>query len=159
MGSLSASLLSSTSALTAIESVFDTISNNVTNANTPGYAEQDPTMLADPFDPSQGLAGGVSAGPLINTRSEYLEQGVRTQQTALGSATQTAGDLAQVQNLFSLTSDGGVANSLNSFFSSLSQLTVNPNDEPSRQAVITQAGDLAQSLNQSSAGITQVSIN
>src|ERR1700722_7904289 len=157
MGSLSSALLSSSSALNAIESTFDTISNNVANANTPGYAAQEATMLADPFDPSQGLAGGVSAGPLINTRSEYLEQGVRTQQTALGSATQTAGDLAQVQNLFSLTSDGGVANSLNSFFTSLSQLTVSPNDQPSRQAVITQASDLAQSFNQSATGIIQVS--
>ena len=128
MGSLSSALLSSSAALRAVSQTFDTISNNITNANTPGYAVQDPTMLAEPFDPSQGLAGGVSAGPLINTRSEYLEQGVRTQQTALGSATQTAGDLAQDLQEFvpALTSDGGVANSLNGFFSSLSQLTVNP---------------------------------
>ena len=159
MGSLSSALLSSSSALGAIGQTFDTISNNITNANTPGYAVQNPTMLADPFDPSRGLAGGVSAGPLINTRSEYLEQAVRTQQTALGSAQQSATDLAQVQNLFSLTSDGGVANSLNGFFSSLSQLTVNPNDEPSRQAVITQAGNVAQRLNQTAAGIAQVSTN
>ncbi len=159
MGSLSSALLSSAGALRTVSQTFDTISNNITNANTPGYAEQEPTMLADPFDPAQGLAGGVSAGPLLNTRSEYLEQAVRTQQTALGSAQQSASDLAQVQNLFSLTADGGVANSLNGFFSSLSQLTVNPNDEPSRQAVITQAGNVAQSLNQSAAGIAQVSTN
>src|SRR5579872_1345087 len=105
MGSLTTSLFSSANALTAIERTFDVIENNITNANTPGYAKQDQSLQSEPFDPSQGLAGGISAGPLINSRSEYLEHAVRTQQTALGSAQQYAGDLGQVQNLFSLTQD------------------------------------------------------
>ena len=101
-----------------------------------------------PFDPSQGLAGGVTPGPLINTRSEYAEQAVRDQDTALGSAQQLSNDLGQIQPLFDLTSTTGIASSLNSFFNTFSQLTVNPNDEVSRQAVITAAGQLAQNLNQ-----------
>ena len=72
MGSLSSALLSSSSALIAIQSTFDTISNNVANANTPGYAEQDPVMLADPFDQNahymrQRLFGfGIQGEKLLN---------------------------------------------------------------------------------------------
>lgn len=159
MGSLTGALQSSAAALNVLERTFDVISNNITNANTPGFAKQTQTIDSLPFDPSGGLAGGISAGSLINSRSEYIEQSVRNQQTNLGNAQQRAGDLNQVQPLFSLTSTSGVANSLNQFFNSLSQLTVNPNDEVSRQAVITQADGLAQNINQSAAGITQVSTN
>lgn len=159
MGSLTGALHSSAAALNVFERTFETISNNITNANTPGYAKQTQTLIPMPFDPSGGLPGGVAAGPLLNSRSEYIEQAVRNQQTSLGNAQQRAGDLNQVQPLFSLTSTSGIANSLNKFFNSISQLTVNPNDEVSRQAVINQAGDLAQNINQSAAGITQVSTN
>src|SRR5579862_2284113 len=100
MGSLTASLLSAAGALQVYDGVFATIQNNVTNANTPGYAEQDPSLVALPFDPGTGLSGGVGAGPLLSTRSEYLEQSVRDQQSQLASAQQTAGDLGQVQPLF-----------------------------------------------------------
>jgi flagellar hook-associated protein 1 FlgK len=159
MGTISGALSSAASALTVFDRVFDTIENNITNANTPGYAEQEQSLQPLAFDPATGLGGGVAAGPLLSTRTEYLEQGVRDQQQSLGYSSQLAGDLGQVQPLFDLTSTSGVANSLNSFFNTFSQLTVNPNDEVSRQAVITAAGTLAQNINQSAAGIEQVSTN
>src|SRR5579864_1523198 len=137
MASLTGALFNSARALGALNSTFDTIENNVTNANTPGYARQDPSLQADPFDPLHGLAGGVSVGPLLNSRAEYLEQAVRNQQTTLGGAQQRSSDLNQVEPLFSLTSTAGVANALSSFFNTFSQLSVNPNDQINRQAVIT----------------------
>jgi flagellar hook-associated protein 1 FlgK len=159
MATISGALSSAASALSVFDRVFDTIENNITNANTPGYAEQEQSLQPLAFDPATGLGGGVAAGPLLSTRTEYLEQGVRDQQQSLGYSSQLAGDLGQVQPLFDLTSTSGVANSLNSFFNTFSQLTVNPNDEVSRQAVITAAGTLAQNINQSAAGIEQVSTN
>jgi flagellar hook-associated protein 1 len=159
MGTISGALSSAASALTVFDRVFDTIENNITNANTPGYAEQEQSLQPLAFDPATGLGGGVAAGPLLSSRAEYLEQGVRDQQQSLGYSTQLAGDLGQVQPLFDLTSTTGVASSLNTFFNTFSQLTVNPNDEVSRQAVITAAGTLAQNINQSAAGIEQVATN
>lgn len=159
MGSITSALLSSASALGVFSEAFDVIENNITNANTPGYAKQDIQLEPLSFDPSAGLTGGVVSGPLLNSRSEYLEQAVRTQQQFLGSAQQTAGDLAQIEPYFDLTSTSGVASSISSFFNSLSQLSVEPNDEVSRQAVLTQASDLAQNIQQTANGITQVSTN
>jgi len=159
MGNLLTSLLNSTGALRVYGQVFDTIQNNISNANTPDYATQTLPMVALPFDPANGISGGVEAGPMQSSRSEYLEQNVRNQQQALGFAQQEVQDLGQVQPLFDLSSSSGVPGALNAFFNSFSQLSVNPNDPVSRQAVITQAGLVAQAFNQNATGIQQVSDN
>jgi flagellar hook-associated protein 1 FlgK len=150
-------LLNSANALQVYEKEFSTIQNNIANQNTPGYAEQNQTLVADSFDPSEALYGGLAAGPLLSTRSQYLEQSVRTQTTLLGSAEQQAADLKPLQSLFDLTSATGVAGSLNSFFNSFSSLSVSPNNTETRQSVITQAQTLATSFNQAAIGIGSIS--
>jgi len=159
MGSITSALLSSANTLEVLGNTFDTLENNISNANTPGYARQDVNLEAMAFDPTAGLSGGVESGPLINSRSEYLEQAVRTQQQFLGNAQQRAGDLGQIEPLFTLSSSGGVANSLTAFFNSFSQLSVNPNDATSRQAVLTAADNVAASIQQTASGIQQVQAN
>ncbi len=159
MGGITSALINSANALGVFGQTFNVIENNITNANTPGYVDQNPTFDALPFQPAAGLVGGVMAGPLNSSRDEYLEQAVRTQQQLLGSSTQTAQDLGQLQPLFDLTSTSGVATSIDNFFNTFSQLSVSPNDAVSRQAVITAAGSVAQSIQSSATGITQVSTN
>lgn len=159
MGSLFTSLLNSTNAMQVYARVFNVIQNNVTNANTPGYVEQQQTLTPMPFDPSVGLGGGVITGPMLSARSTYLEQAVRNQQQLLGDAQQRAGDLSQLESLFDTSGQTGVSGALNGLFNSFSQLSVNPNDAVSRQNVIDAAGQLAQSFNQNAIGLTQVSNN
>lgn len=152
-------LLNSASALQVFDQEFSTIQNNIANQDTPGYAEQNLPLVADSFNPSNSLYGGVSAAPLQSTRSQYLENAVRTQTTLLGSAQQQASDLQPLQSLFDLTSATGVSGSLNSFFNSFSSLSVNPNDTETRQNVITQAQSLATAFNQAASGINSAAGN
>lgn len=159
MGNLLTNLLNSAGALSTYTRAFDVIQNNISNANTPGYAEQDQSLQAASFDPNQGVGGGVIAGPLIDSRSQYLEQDVRNQQQLLGDAQQRATDLGQVQPLFDLTSTSGISNDLNNFFNSFSNLSVNPNDAEARQSVIDAAGQVAQGFNETAQGIAQVAGN
>lgn len=159
MGSLSTALMNSAGALQVYDAVFNTIENNITNANTPGYVRQDLTLVSGQFDPASGLFDGIVAGPLVSARSTYLDHAVRSQTEQLGSAQQQASDLAQVQPLFDTTGQSGVPGALTSFFNSVSQLSVNPNDEPSRQNVITAAQDVAQQFRQNAVGIQQASGN
>jgi flagellar hook-associated protein 1 FlgK len=159
VGNLLTSLLNSSGALSVYDREFNVIQNNITNANTPGYAKQDQVLVSLPFNPSESTAGGLGAGPMLSSRSEYIEQDVRNQQQLLGDAQQRANDLGQVQPLFDPTSTTGIAGSLNSFFNSFSQLEVNPNDEVARQSVIDAAGLAAQSFQQTAIGITQIANN
>jgi flagellar hook-associated protein 1 FlgK len=113
-----------------------------------------------PFNPAAGLGGGgVMAGPLLSARSQYLEQAVRNQQELLGSAQQKAGDLAQIQPLFDTSGKSGVPGAFNNFFNSFSQLSVNPNNEVSRQTVIEAAGQVAGAFNQNAIGMVRVANN
>jgi flagellar hook-associated protein 1 FlgK len=157
MGGLLAAIVNSAGAFSVYDQEFTTISNNISNANTPSYADQNLALEALPFDPSQGTTGGVMSSGLISSRSEYLEQNVRNQQTLLGDSQQTASDLGEIQPLFDPNSTTGIAGTLNNFFNSFSELSVNPNDEPTRQNAITAAAQLAQSFNEAGTGIAQVS--
>jgi flagellar hook-associated protein 1 FlgK len=159
MSGLNSSLLTAADAMTVFTRSLNVIGNNITNANTPGYATQSQSLTAKLFEPEVGITGGVMAGPLISSRSEYLEQAVRSQTTLLGTAQQTATDLGQIQPLFDLTSTTGVSSSIDNFFASLSQLGVNPNDSTDRQAVLSKAGQLANSINASAAGVNLVATN
>ena len=159
MGNINTALYNSASALSVLGQAFNVVENNITNANTPEYADQTASFEAMPLDLSQQLPGGVEAGPLISSRNEYLEQAVRTQQTSLSYSTQLASDLGQVQSNFSLTSTSGIDSAMNTFFNSFSQLSVSPNDTTDRQAVLNAASGVAQSFQSAAQSIQQVSTN
>ncbi len=153
MGNLFASLRGATGALQVYERGMATVQNNVTNSSTPGYAKQIQTLEANPFNLPLGLAGGVSAGPVVSTRSEYAEQSVRRQQEYYGAFDQLAADLDQIQPVFDITGGAGVPAALNSFFSSWSALSAKPNDEGSRQAVLDSAAEVARSFQETASSL------
>lgn len=157
MGNISTALFNSANALGVLGQAFNVVENNITNANTPGYAEQTASFEAMPLDLQQQLPGGVEAGPLISSRNEFLEQAARTQQTQLSYSTQMASDLGQLQTSFSLTSTNGIDSEMNNFFSAVSALSVSPNDTTARQAVLNAAGSVAQSFQSGASAIEQVS--
>ena len=159
MGSLFTSLLNSTGALQVYGRVFSVIQNNITNANTPGYAKQNQSLIALPFNPAQGSSGGVLAGAMLSARSQYLEQAVRNQQEQLGSAQQKASDLSQIEALLDTSGASGVPGALSGFFASFSQLSVNPNDPVSRQGVLDAAGRVAEAFRQNAIDMGRVSSN
>src|SRR5580704_12280839 len=109
-------LLNSSNALKVYDQEFSTIQNNIANQNTPGYADQNVTLVADAFNPSESLEGGLSSGPMASTRDQYLEQAVQSQTTQLGTAEQQVSDLTPLQTLFDLSSSTGISGSLDSFF-------------------------------------------
>jgi flagellar hook-associated protein 1 FlgK len=159
MASLLTSLLNSANAIDVMDRQLAVVQNNVANANTPGYVRQTQSVQAMPMEPDSGLLGGVTAGPVLSARSEYAEETVRRQSSLYGSAEQRAADLAEVEPLFDLNSSSGISNTLNNFFQSFSQLSVNPNDTVSRQNVIDEAGNVAQAFQQTATGLVKAQEN
>jgi flagellar hook-associated protein 1 len=157
MGGLLTSILNSAGAMNVFERQLAVVQNNVVNASTPGYASQSLTIVALPFQADGGLPGGISAGPIQSSRSEYAESSVRQQNGALGQAQQKATDLSQVESLFDVSGKTGISSDLSKFFQSFSQLSVNPNDQIARQTVIDSAGRLAGSINQTAIGLANAS--
>lgn len=153
MGNLLTSLLNSTNALDVFSRGLQVVQNNVSNSSTPGYVTQTATFIAEPFDLDTGAPGGVTAGPVQSSRDLYLEQNVRTAQSALGFSTQQASDLSEISNLYSVNGTSGVGPAIDQLFNDFSALSVNPNDTTARQTVLNDAGTLAQSIQQVATGL------
>jgi flagellar hook-associated protein 1 FlgK len=153
MGNLFTSLLSSANGLRAYEQALAVTQNNVTNASTPGYVKQTQSFEALPFDVTVGLPGGVRAGPVVSSRDGYAERAVRDQQTEFGFAGQKTTNLTPLETSFSLSGTSGIAPSISNLFQSFSRLSINPNDTASRQAVIQQAGIVAESFQSTASGL------
>jgi flagellar hook-associated protein 1 FlgK len=157
MGNLLGSILSTASSMRVFSQGLNVVQNNVANANTPGFVKQTQDFRVISFDVTRGLTGGVSLGPLLNSRNEFAEQSVRRQQSASAGADQRAGDLSQLEPIFDLSSTSGISGTLGKLFDSFSQLSVAPNSNPSRQAVLDRAREAAQAINQSAGALTNAS--
>jgi len=153
MGNLLTSLLNTANSLNAVEQALTVTENNVVNASTPGYARQTATFEAQPFDLTVGLPGGVKAGVVQSSRDAFAENAVRNQQSDLGFYNQKVADLTSMQNYFSTSSTSGIGPAMDGLFQSFSQLSVNPNDAVSRQAVINAAQTVAQNFQTTAAGL------
>jgi len=159
MGNLLTSLLNSANSLRAVEQALTVTENNVVNASTPGYAKQTATFKAQPFDLTVGLPGGVSPGPVLSSRDAFAEQAVRNQQTDLGFYGRKVSDLTSLESYFSVSNTSGIGPAMTGLFQSFSQLSINPNDAVSRQAVINQAQTVAQSFQTTASGLESQGTN
>jgi len=143
MGNLFVTLHTAAESLEVFRSALGVTANNVTNANTPGYARQRLDLVAKRFELETGFAGGVAAGSMLSAREEYLERTVRSQSSQYGYYTQAGAALAQVEPAFGIGEGAGIAGAMDRLFQSFSQWAVSPNDGVSREIVLRRAADVA----------------
>lgn len=144
--SLFAALNTAGEALANYQRGIAVIQNNVVNSATPGFAKQRQSFIPKDFSPESGLMGGARLGDRESFRRELIEEGVRRQNTLLGRFDQLALSLSQVEHLFDISGETGVPAALNNFFSSVSALSVTPNDATARQNVIARAGEVTRAV-------------
>jgi flagellar hook-associated protein 1 FlgK len=170
MGTLTALLNLSQSALQANQAAIDITSNNVANANTPGYTAEVATWRESDTVELSGSAAAAEGATVsaVSQRDSVLNLRVQqqTQLEASSSAESTA--LAALQSIFGMTSSStsavstAIGTSINAFFSSFSALQANPSDGSARQVVLSAATTMASEFNgaanqisQQSAGLNQ----
>ncbi|BDC52474.1 flagellar hook-associated protein 1 [Bryobacterales bacterium F-183] len=155
MGSnLTITLVNTAAAQRAFDRVLQTIQNNVTNVHTPGWAKQRVLLQAQPFSTNwAGQQGGVRAGTLEDSRSQYAERSVRDSQSKLSYSSQLSENLSRLEKTFDLNSGAAIPQAFTNLFNSFSQLSVSPNNPLPRQTVIDQAKAVASSFNDTSNGI------
>lgn len=137
------------SALTAARAALDLTSQNVANANTPGYVRQRvvlaPLSAADPRS-TEAAGGGVTVAGVERLRDQALEAQLNHQQGQLGRERAQAQSLLRVQNYFPDLSDAGISAALTSTFDALAQLQTQPDSVAARQGVIDNADAFCQEL-------------
>lgn len=146
MASLFSALTTAANSISVYEDALTLSSNNIANAETPGYAEQNPTLVTLQSDPATGLNGGVLFGPVESSRDLYAETAVQQASTQLGTWEQQLSALQGLQGDFDTTGSAGIPGALNQLFTAFSNWSANPTDPTAQQGVIEGAQGLAQAF-------------
>jgi flagellar hook-associated protein 1 len=155
MGSLFSALDSASSALVAFQKAIDVTQNNVTNANSPGYAAQVPTFEAEDFESQNGLSGGV-VEQTQDTRNSFADTAVQQQLSQQGLYQQLETSLTPLENVFDVSSNSAIPTALNQLFSSFSQWSTQPTNAVYQTAVINSAQQTATAFQQAASQLSSI---
>jgi len=155
MGTLFGTLGAASDALRAFQRAVDVTQNNVTNANSPGYAKQVPALESRPFNPNTGLTGGVQE-ITTDSRNEFAEAAVQQQTSLLGEFQQLQTSLAPLQNVFDVSANSPIPSALNQLFQSFSAWSAQPDSTNARSAVIAAAAQVGTAFQQAATQLSQI---
>lgn len=159
MSDLFSTLQTAGQALNVFQQALNTVQNNITNANTPGFASQSVNFAAQPFDLVGGLAGGVASQGLNSARDEYAEEEVRRQLSTLGLYQGQSQATGTIASNFDPSGNTGVPAELNQLFQSFSSWSLTPNDPAAQQQVLANASNLATGIQGLAASLAQTDQN
>jgi flagellar hook-associated protein 1 FlgK len=134
----------SVTALQAFQAAITVTSNNVANASTPGY-DRETVNLTEGVPQSNGtvsVGSGVVVAGISRAFSQAAANQLNTSQSSLGQLNALQSYSTQIDNLFG-TTVGGLSTALQSFYSAWSDVANNPTSTASRQALLSQAQNVA----------------
>ncbi len=156
MSSLSASLAIATGALQAEQGALEAASNNVANVNTPGYSRLQPILIENTpvVTGSLTFGTGVSLQKLQAVRDPILQLRIQEETQQQGQLNTLVTSLQQAQVNFT-SSSGDLGTQISNLFTSLDQLSTDPSNLSLRQGVLTAAGNLATTFNNTAKNLSQ----
>jgi flagellar hook-associated protein 1 FlgK len=147
MPDLTTALSIAVRSMLANQGALETTTNNISNANTPGYSRQRAIFVeSDPLVVGRLTFGtGVDLERIESVRNPVLDLRIAAETQREGKLDAVVTGMQQVEPMFSGTG-GDIADDLSKFFNSLNQLATAPASIPMRQAVLTAADNLANSF-------------
>ncbi|MGN8158778.1 FlgK family flagellar hook-associated protein [Salinisphaera sp. RV14] len=145
MAGLSGVLGTDLSGLEAYRSALNAISENVSNANTTGYAKRTAALATRYEGVDQAAGTGVNVTGINRSVSQFANTRLRAANASQGQADSLVNALTNLQSNFS--SSGGISSSLNQFFSDAKAVGSNPSDIPTRQTLIADGQQLTGTFN------------
>jgi flagellar hook-associated protein 1 FlgK len=141
----------SVGALQAFQSAIDVTSNNIANANTPGYAKESVNLTAAAPESNGVLSvgNGVVVSGISRSFSQATANQLNSSQSSLGNLNALQTYSTQVDNLVGTTA-GGLSTALQSFYSAWSDVANAPTSTATRQALLGKAQSVAASFQSTS---------
>ncbi|WP_270583274.1 flagellar hook-associated protein FlgK [Bacillus smithii] len=150
----------------AQQTALYTTSQNIANANTPGYSRQrvnfvqtEPYPAASmnrPQIPGQ-MGTGVEAGSIERIREQFLDVQYRNENNKLGYWDSRSTALSRLEDVFAEPSDNdGLSAVMNEFWQSLQDLSVNPENEGARSVVLQRAQGVVDTFHYLSNSISDI---
>ncbi len=143
------------SGVNAAQTAMDTIAQNLSNTNTPGYVSETANLTALSSGEQSGVGGGVAVASVTQNTDNLLAANVAQTSAALAQSTALQQALQQAQLAFgNPSSSTGLGADLSSFWKSWNQLSTNPTSQADLQAVVDSAQTVVTDLSQASGQIT-----
>ncbi len=148
MSGVSGLVSNAVTGLQAAQDALQVTGNNISNVNTPGYSREQVVQTTQPASLYGGLylGNGTDLTTVTRSYSNFLQIQVWSTTASASGASTLNGQLQSLVNLFGGNASG-LSSAVNQFFSSgVGQVAAQPSDIPSRQALISQAQTLSQTL-------------
>ena len=120
-----------------------TTEHNITNQNTPGFSRQRNVQATNiPMLTGSGYIGrGTNVLTVERIYDQFLNTQINRAQTSSSELTAYYDQIAEIDNMLADTK-AGLSPALQDFFTGLSQMSANPAQIPSRQAMLSSAQSL-----------------
>jgi flagellar hook-associated protein 1 FlgK len=128
---------------------LDVTSNNIANANTPGYSRRT-AMLKETSPTNQYgnlLGTGVQVEKILNYRHDFYDKEIRNTISRNSGYALNSEFAARIESIFGEPSDTGLTESINKFFNAFNDLAQNPEDTGMRNVVMNRGKTLTQRIN------------
>jgi flagellar hook-associated protein 1 FlgK len=144
------------SGLIADSAELDTASNNLSNINTPGYAQEKVVLSPESAAGPLGAGRGVTVSSVAELTDAVYESANVAAEGVQGAASTTNQVMTSIEAVFPEPSSDGLQAQLSTFWGDLSTLAANPNQAGAQQTVAADAGGLANALNTTSTQLSQL---
>jgi flagellar hook-associated protein 1 len=142
VGSLNNSLFTALSGIQTTQTLLNTTSRNIVNAQTTGYVVENEQSV------TQAATGGVAAGPIQRFISASLQQNARTNNGETAYNQVLSGALTQMDQLSGDPSEGtSLSAQINTLQTAFQQLATNPQASGTADTVLDDADQVAQTFN------------
>lgn len=150
MSGIAGAMNTALSGLQLFEAGIATVSNNLANATTPGYAVESvnaQTAMSAPGQPGSG----VETAQITRASSSFAAGQLRNANAASAAASTQATMLTSLAG--ALTNNGDIQTPINQFFGDISSLAANPTSTAQRQTVLSDAQSVTGAFQSAAGGI------
>ncbi|MUK90804.1 flagellar hook-associated protein FlgK [Ornithinibacillus sp. L9] len=152
-------------ALFTQQSAIYTTGHNISNANTEGYSRQRVNFEATTPFPSGSrnrpqipgqMGTGVQAGSVERIRDKFLDLQFRAENSKSGYWESMSEAIGRMESVMNEPSENGLANTMDKFWQSLEDLSVNPENSGARSVAVQRGIAVAETFNHLSDSLTSI---
>ncbi len=133
-----------TSALNASQAGLSVTSNNIANANTPGYSRQSVVLaISTPVTMGNNYMGmGVTVQGIQSSSDKFIQAQLLLQEQNVGRSDTLSQMLSQVEQIFNESQSIGLSTPLSDYFDAWNDVASDPTSQAARSVLLQKAGVL-----------------